>query len=174
MGELVMERTKTFDIASSLTWKEISVKKSHCKIHIKQPKSNDVKGENVTLFPFPMRKICPIHALKKLKQAQKKQNMWSLNLPVFRLSSGKNLTKQKINAFLRTCFKKSKRKFTNKSFRCGIPSSLGNFPDIANDQHIKGWGRWKSGSFLRYEHFGIRQKKWVSDKIFYCLLADKN
>ena len=171
MGELITEKSKTFDKTSNLTWNDIHIKKEYCKIHIKQPKSNKEGGEFVYLFPFPLKKLCPIHALKKMKQAQIKEKIWDKTLPVFRFKSGKNLTKTNVNCFLSKCFSHSKKKFTNKSFRCGIPSSLGNFPDIANDQHIKGWGRWKSNTFLRYEHFGIRQKKYISDIITRCLMA---
>ena len=170
MGELLAEKSKTFDVQSNLTWNDITFKKGSVKIHIKKPKSNNKNGENVYIFPFPVKKCCPVHYLDKMKKHQMKHNVYGKNLPVFRFSSGKNVTKNDINKILETLLKS--KNYSCKSFRCGIPSSIGKFPDIANDQHIKAWGRWKSNTFLRYEHGGIPQMKWVFDKIVRCLLKE--
>jgi len=170
MGELLTEKSKTFDLQSDLTWNDITFKKSSVKIHIKKPKSNNKNGENVYMFPFPIKKYCPIHYIKKLRKKQMENQLYDKNLPVFRFYSGKNVTKNDINEILKKLLKSNS--YSCKSFRCGIPSSIGKFPDIANDQHIKAWGRWKSNTFLRYEHGGIPQMKWVFDKITRCLLKE--
>ena len=172
LGELVAEKSENFDKTTTLLWKDISKSKKCWKIHLKKPKSN-FEFETVYLFPFPEKKLCPISHLKKLKKKQQKTGSYGEKNPVFRLNSGKNITKTFLNAILSDAFQKEKRKISCKSFRCGIPSSLGNLPEIANDQHIKGWGRWNSSSFLRYEHFGMNQKKWIFQKIVLSLLTKK-
>jgi len=172
LGELVAEKSEYFDKTTTLLWGDISKTKECWKIHIKKPKSN-LKFETVYLFPFPVKELCPIRYLKKLKKKQKKEKTWAWDKPVFRLSSGKNITKTFLNNLLSDVFQNEKRKISCKSFRCGIPSSLGNLPEIANDQHIKGWGRWNSPSFLRYEHFGLNQKKYIFQKIVMSLLKNK-
>ena len=172
VGELVSAKSKQYDKTSTLLWEDISKGKECWKIHLKNPKSNQ-NFETVYLFPFPIKKLCPIRALKKLEKKQKRRGAWAVNKPVFRLNSGKNITKRFLNSVLSDVFKNAKHKISCKSFRCGIPSSLGNLPEIANDQHIKGWGRWNSNSFLRYEHFGIHQKKWIYQKIVCSLMTKK-
>ena len=92
-------------------------------------------------------------------------------MPVFRLSNGKNLTKSKLNSVLKITF--PSKKISCKSFRSGIPSIMANFPDIMNDKHVMGWGRWKSSSFLRYQKFDLKQKKWVFKKLAKILLKGK-
>jgi hypothetical protein len=73
MGELLAEKSKTFDVQSNLTWNDITFKKGSVKIHIKKPKSNKKNGENVYIFPFPIKKYCPIHYMKKMKK-----NKWKI------------------------------------------------------------------------------------------------
>jgi hypothetical protein len=172
MGELLAQEPKSFDKTSTLLWENVEKHKTHNVIQLKSPKSGKI-GETVVIFPFPVKIFCPINALKKLESNQRKQLSWRTNMPVFRLKNGLNITKKFINNILKNCFTNRKHKISCKSFRCGIPSSLGNAPDIANDQHIKGWGRWNSNAFLRYEHFGFRQKKWIYDKIVMALLRKK-
>jgi len=170
MGELLSSKCKSFDKTSTLLWENIEKHKKHWKIHIKNPKSKN-ENETVFLFKFPIKKLCPLRALKKLEKSQKKSHTFRENLPVFRQNSGQNITKTFVNSILSEIFQNNKYTVSCKSFRCGIPTSLGNCPDIANDQHIKAWGRWNSKSFLRYEHFDLYQKEWIFQKIILSLLG---
>jgi hypothetical protein len=97
MGELLAEKSKTFDVQSNLTWNDVTFKKGSVKIHIKKPKSNKKNGENVYIFPFPIKKYCPIHYMKKMRKKQMENHVFEKNLPVFRFDSGKNVTKNDIN-----------------------------------------------------------------------------
>ena len=170
MGVLLSAKCKNFDKSSTLLWENVEKHKKYWKIHIKSPKSKN-ENETVFLFRFPIKKLCPLRALKKLENSQKKSHTFRENLPVFRQNSGQNITKNFINSILSEIFKSNKYTVSCKSFRCGIPTSLGNCPDIANDQHIKAWGRWNSKSFLRYEHFDLYQKEWIFKKIIFSLLG---
>ena len=93
--------------------------------------------------------MCPISALLKLKKQAKKMGSYQIQ-----------------NHFL----KYTKNKFSGHSFRAGVPSSLADFPNIANDWHVMGWGRWRSKIFLKYQNRTKKQSKWVFDKIENCLL----
>jgi hypothetical protein len=171
MGELVAGKSDSFDKTSTLLWKDVQKHKNHLVINLKNAKSGQY-AEAVYLFPFPIKSLCPVHALLKLERNQKKNRSWEEKMPVFRLKNGSNITKQFLNSLLKKILSTEKHNISCKSFRCGIPSSLGNSPEIANDQHIKGWGRWNSKSFLRYEHYGLYQKKWVYDKVVMSLLKN--
>jgi len=121
-------------------------------------------NETVFLFKFPIKNFCPLRALKKLEKNQKKSHTFQENLLVFRQNSGQNITKNFVNSILSGIFQSNKYTVSCKSFRCGIPTSLGNCSDIANDQHIKAWGRWNSNLILRYEHFDLYLKEWILKK----------
>jgi hypothetical protein len=51
------------------------------------------------------------------------------------------------------------------SFRGGIPSALASFPEIANDNHVMGWGRWSSPGYLLYTRLKLSQKLKIYEKI---------
>jgi hypothetical protein len=51
------------------------------------------------------------------------------------------------------------------SFRGGIPSALASFPEIANDNHVMGWGRWSSSAYLLYTRLKLSQKLKIYEKI---------
>ena len=170
-GELLAKGSLNFDKFSDLTWKDISKGKKHWSYHLKSPKIFNPKGEKVTLFPFPTKNLCPINAVSKLKKALKAEGIWDKNLPVFRLANGSNLTIKKLNTVLHVTFPNGK--ISCKSFRSAIPSILANYPDLMNDRHVMGWGRWKSSSFLRYQQFDLKQKKWVFKKLAKILTVTK-
>ena len=88
--------------------------------------------------------------------------------PVFTLNGNSNLTQKTVNKFLKKSFPKNK--FSGHSFSAGVPSSLADFPNIANDWHVMGWGRWRSSIFLKYQKRTKKQSKWVFKKIEKCLL----
>ena len=104
----------------------------------------------------------------KLKKQAKKNGFFSNSKSVFAISKKLNLTQKVVNTFLKKEFPKNK--FSGHSFRAGVPSSLADFPNIANDWHVMGWGRWRSKIFLKYQNRTKKQSKWVFDKIENCLL----
>jgi hypothetical protein len=95
-------------------------------------------------------------------------DIFDKNCPVFAIGENINLIHKKLNKFLKKAFPKNK--FSGHSFRAGVPSSLADFPNIANDWHVMGWGRWRSSIFLNYQKRTKKQSKWVFKKIEKCLL----
>jgi hypothetical protein len=82
---------------------------------------------------------------------------------LFRWKSGKCVTIKKVNKVLAHIFPpKEGVKITGHCFRSGLISSAGNLPDVVNDTHLKGWGRWRTDTFLRYEFFDMEQKKYIA------------
>jgi hypothetical protein len=49
-------------------------------------------------------------------------------------------------------------------FRNAIPSIIADFPNIFNDAHTMGWGRWKSKTFISYQKSKTNQKNGSSQK----------
>jgi integrase len=160
MGEILAPKTNSFDENSTLLWRDITFKKSKLKIKIKMSKASN-EPEYIYLFRIPHKKLCPVRALGKLKKLQILENIFDYDQPIFRFSTGQNLTKSFLNKWL-------SKNFTNiasHSFRNAIPTLLAKHPDITNDQHIQAWGRWKSNAFLTYQRSSSSQKKWIFHKI---------
>ena len=87
--------------------------------------------------------------------------------------SGACLKKSNFAKSLKFLTKSEKLKNINlRSFRSGIPSLLERNPDLANDSHIKIWGRWKSKSYQTYMKGGNIGKKWIYQKIVAALLNE--
>jgi len=55
------------------------------------------------------------------------------------------------------------------SFRAGIPASLANNPDIANNEMVMGWGRWKSSAYNCCTRLKLNQKRNTFSKITFVL-----
>ena len=106
--------------------------------------------------------------MKKLKKLQLSNELFSKDFPVFRLEPHTFLTQKDINSFLKSSFKNLY--IRGHSFRAGIPTSIANFPDIANDNHIMGWGRWRSKIFSTYQKAKKNKKRWIFRKIEKALL----
>ena len=87
--------------------------------------------------------------MKKLKKSQLKEKLFDFNYPVFRSKTSTFLTQKDINTFLKENFKNFY--IRGHSFRAGIPTSIANFPDLSNDNHVMGWGRWHSKNFSTYQ-----------------------
>jgi hypothetical protein len=105
---------------------------------------------------------------------QEQQGLYDPDKPFFRFLSGRNITVKKINKMLAKIFPPTTQlKISGHSFRSGLISSAANFPDIVNDPHVKGWGRWKSNSFLRYELLDCEQKRWIFNKLTQKLKGSK-
>jgi hypothetical protein len=155
LGELFAKERGKFDQFSDLVWSDITKIDSEkgVVIHVKSAKIPGPPGNRAELFPVTESFFCPIKALKKLKYLQKRSCIWGENLPVFRRSSGKNLTK---STFLRVVNKALSKVGGNitilagKSFRSGILSALKTLPQDFQESHLKALGRWKENSYRFY------------------------
>jgi hypothetical protein len=167
MGEILSNSKTTFDNTSTLLWEDLQIHHNKLKFKIKNSKTS-FDPESIYLFSVPNKKLCPILAIKKLKFWQVQSNIYQKNLPVFRLQDGSNLTKSFLNKWLA-------KYFTNiscHSFRNAIPTLLADHPEIASDDCVKNWGRWKTDSFESYQKSKSSKKKWLFDKIIgllFCL-----
>ena len=173
MSELLGELAYKFGNNSAFCWKDVVwISEQQVQITVRIPKTNR-GSEKIDLFAFPKKSLCPVRALKNLEIAQKKSGLWAENLPVFRSSSGACLKKSNFAKSLKFLTKSEKLKNINlRSFRSGIPSLLERNPDLANDSHIKIWGRWKSKSYQTYMKGGNIGKKWIYQKIVAALLNE--
>jgi len=168
MGELLPKSETTVDKKFDLLWGDIKLRKKHAAITLKSQKNRILNKQIIHIFKFRDKVTCPIAALHKLKKQAKKNGIFSKLKPVFAVDRLCNLTQRKVNNFLKKSFPNNK--FSGHSFRAGVPSSLADFPNIANDWHVMGWGRWRSNIFLKYQNRTKEQSKWVFKKIEKCLL----
>lgn len=173
-GELLAKKQWVFDKESDLLWQDISKRDGDCiSIHIKIPKILKKGGDHVQIFKFSKIGLCPIRALKSLQKTQMATGMYGEALPVFRLSSGKNLTVAKLTHILAGLVQHSQfsnQKISAKSLRAGIPSEMESDPAQADDGLIKNWGRWRSTAYQRYMKNDTPQKRWIFEKISNILL----
>jgi hypothetical protein len=160
MGELLADKKTLFGLDSTLLWSDVKLKKSKLKITLKTSKTSN-QPENLYLFPIPTKKFRPVKALMDLKALQLRSNIFNNSLPVFRLDNNINLTK----SFLNKWFKKNKLNISANSFRNAIPTLLAKHPDLATDEHVKTWGRWRSNTFTTYQRADAKQRKWLFQKI---------
>ena len=113
-------------------------------------------GINVELFELgPETRWCPVRALEKFKA----DCVLEINkdLPVFRLASGKNLTPDMLNTYIKSVALTlgdypSDTSVTSHSFRAGIVSLMGAMGEP--EDLIKAIGRWTSDSWMLYAKSG--------------------
>jgi hypothetical protein len=164
MGELLSKNISSWDPDITLLWSDILDRGDSLLVHIKSPKSRTKGGEYVDIFPFPGHNCCPVNVFKTLKS--KTEGIRKENEPIFKFRNGNLLTKEVFNNTLGELLnKKLNAKFSGHSFRAGIPSTLARFPELSNDSHIMGWGRWTSNAYLSYTRLKTDQKRKIFSKI---------
>ena len=175
-GELMAKLESGYDKYTDFTWRNLANLEGGGKtIHVPIPKNGQPGGEWVPIFEFPVKKFCPVVALKKLKKFQVREGVYSHKLPVFRFGSGKNLTKKVLNKVLGELLEHTRfggKRITSRSFRSGIPTDLERHPWLARDKHVKDWGRWHSSAYKHYMKDGAAQKRWIfAEKICKAILT---
>ena len=97
------------------------------------------------------------------------KGMLDTNLPVFRFPSGDNLTPAKLNKVLQSLlgdiFVTGSDTISCHSLRAGIPSALARHPELANNEDVQGWGRWKSDAYQKYTRMPHRKRRALFDTI---------
>ena len=169
LGEILTKNKKVFDPNVDLLWKDIKIHRKSVSINIKSQKISSGYSNKIYLFNFKDKKFCPVQNIRSLKHAQCKAKLFNPNWPVFRSKKTVFVTQKDVNCFLKTTFPHTK--ISGHSFRAGIPTSIANFPDLTNDNHAMGWGRWRSKAFASYQKSKKKQKKWVFRKIEKALLS---
>lgn len=170
LGELLPSHDWKHDPTSTLLWSDVNFTDgSSILIHLKLPKSAVHQGEFLDVFPFLGYNCCPVLALRSLWSKQRLAGVAALDMPVFRFSSGKNLTPIHFNSLLVELLPDLCTPGVNTischSFRAGIPTTLSLFPDIASTDDIKHWGRWNSDCYNRYTRLRHDQKEKIFGKI---------
>jgi hypothetical protein len=170
LGELLASAAHSHDPTADLTWRDIEfTSPDSILVRLKCAKSGEVQGEYLDVFPFLGYECCPVASLYCLRELQKEAGILDPTLPVFRFDSGKNLTTSQFNGILSNLLADlclpGEDSISCHSFRSGIPSTLALFPDLANCEDIKGWGRWHSECFNRYTRLRHDQKKAIFEKI---------
>ena len=165
IGELLAAKEEGFDYVTTLLWKNVKIRGDNCLIHIESPKSNSKEGDFVDLFTIPGKDCCPVTSLKNLKNVS---NVTS-DSPVFCFKNSKPLTPPVFNQTLRSLLEPfigiSSLQYSSHSLRAAIPSALAKTPYLANDQDIKGWGRWDSPCYRRYTRLELDRKRHIYGKI---------
>jgi hypothetical protein len=149
MGELLSSEEQFFDPTTTLLWDQVLFRRDGgILLHIRVPKIPSREGDFLDLFPFEDKSCCPVLALKKLFLMQNEKGMLKLNLPVFRLPSGKNLTPKNLNVVLEVLlgniFRKGTDSITCHSMRSAIPTALHETSHSMAHSDTREWGRWKS------------------------------
>jgi hypothetical protein len=169
-GEILSSHRDQFNPNETLLWEDIKLMHSSAIITVKIPKTKNLKGEYVDIFEIPDERFCPIKALKVLKDCA---NNFNPKLPVFMFDNGCFLTKDVLNTTLHTLLYpvlgSSAFEYSGHSFRAALPSAMAGCPDLADDEQVKLWGRWTSGSFKSYTRLKTSQKKFLFEKILMAL-----
>jgi hypothetical protein len=170
LGELLSSSDQSHDPTSDLTWADVKfTSETSVLLRLKNSKTGDIQGDFLDIFPFQGFNCCPVASLRMLHAMQAQQELNLPHLPVFRFSSGKNLTPSQLNSVLAQLLQDICSPGTNTitchSFRAGIPTALSLHPEIASSDDIKGWGRWNSECYNRYTRLRHDQKRAIFDKI---------
>jgi hypothetical protein len=175
MGEL-LEGKHGFDRIRALSWDRIIQEDAgHILVYLALPKTAKRKnGEIVDIFDFPQKGLCPINNLLRLAKMNKERRPFKLSNSVFALSTGKVLTMRRMNQILKNtlnkCFPVIGR-FSCHSFRSGLPSIMGAFPQYFTEQMIREKGRWLSDSCRAYTKIHAIGYRDVHSKLVSILLA---
>ena len=166
-GEMLGTGEWKYNPYETLLWSDVKIFENSALLHIKVTKNCSKEGEFVDIFPFPGHGCCPLAALVNLKKSRE-GGEWAQR-PVFAFKSGKLLTQSTFNEVVRSLLRRRIGPTANQlachSFRGGIPSALASFPEIANDNHVMGWGRWSSSAYLLYTRLKLNQKLKIYSKI---------
>jgi hypothetical protein len=170
MGELLAPHEVGIDPTATLTWSCVQFREDDSVlIHIRLPKISTQEGDFVDLFPFPDPPYCPVAALKRMYWQQKEAGHGGLGQAVFTFTTGKQLTREGLNAALKTLlspiFNFEEGSISCHSFRAALPSALAARPSEVSAEDIKNWGRWKSDAYQGYTRLKHQQKQELYQKI---------
>ena len=101
LGKLLASSPTSHDPSADLLWRDVIFHSpSAILLGLKSPKSADPRGEFLDLFLFPGHNCCPVKTLRSLWNKHVAAGLASLDAPVFRFLSGKNLTPSHLNSIL--------------------------------------------------------------------------
>jgi hypothetical protein len=170
MGELLAPHEVGLDPTATLTWGCVQYRDDgSVLLHIRLPKMMTPEGDFVDLFPFPESSLCPVAALTRMYWQQKEAGLGGLESAVFTYATGKQLTREGLNAALKTLleplFDFTEGSISCHSFRAALPSALAARPQQVSAEDIKNWGRWSSDAYQTYTRLKHQQKRELYSKI---------
>jgi hypothetical protein len=175
LGEILPKHVETFDKTTDLLWENVMLSKNKVVFTLKFPKVRNDLSRTVVLYKISDQRYCPVKAMTLLKENLQEKGLWDLKKPVFVRNSGKALTKTSFLEGLNRLLRASKgggEFLTGKSFRSGIPTELGEFPEELSAGKLKVMGRWKGPSFLRYIRNPEPQNRWIYKEVSEFLLKN--
>jgi hypothetical protein len=175
ISELLSEETTVFDRDKTLCWKDVVFSDDGVTLRLRSPKVEHAGGDLICLFPFPVPGLCPVAALRRLREKAKAAGLFDREEPVFRLEGGACWKRAAFNSTLRSVVERTgvsgeDSKVTGHSFRGGIPSLLALQASPAAEAALKEWGRWRSQAYESYTQFHIATRKNIFGRITKLLL----
>jgi len=175
ISEIISEESMAFDLDRTLCWKDVHFGENNVTLHLRSPKVEHTGGDLICFFPFPVPGLCPVSALRRLKERATAAGVYESRQPVFRLENGTCWSRAAFNNTLRSVVNRTgvageESKVTGHSFRGGIPSLLATEASPAAEAALKEWGRWRSQAFVSYTQFHVETRRKIFDRISKLLL----
>jgi hypothetical protein len=174
-GELLPNNKHSFCPDDTLLWSDIkSLDENSFLIHVKTPKSKAKEGEFVDIFEFAGHGVCPVAALKRLRDM-----LGGVKCkPVFMFPEGHCLTLSCMNTLIKLLLYPVIGEYANylscHSFRGAIPSALGKMLGKEGGEETKDWGKWSSSAYLLYSRLKLDRKKAIFEKVILALGLQAN
>lgn len=169
MGEILATQDNMQNNKLGLKWKHVQFRpKNEIVIYTPYTKTTGLKGAFLYIFPLEKDPCCPVRALNNLKRLCTTNNLYNSEAPVFRFSSGRLLTLNKLNEILEQQlpdFFDEKIKISCHSFRAALATSIASHQNNDCETFIKEWGGWKSDCYRLYTKGELDAKRSLFNKI---------
>jgi hypothetical protein len=167
LGELLTGKSKFFDRYSDLLGGDVSLEdKRAVRVRVKSPKVVGRGEEVVWVGKVADKTLCPVRAVGRLLGELRKRGLSKDDRPVFRLASGRSLTKGRflraLNSILRP---EGEAGVTGKSFRSGLPTDLLNIAGKGEDDTTRFLGRWAGRSYQSYQRLKREVQLKTRDRV---------
>ena len=170
-GEILAQREKSFDPATTLLNKDISLKTIMVKeekiqilqVKLKLEKTNKTGRANIVDVYAANNSTCPVAAWKKLTNTAHSDP----NLPAYMADPSTAFTCKRLSKYLADFNKKyfnfPGRSLSTHCFRAGMASTLAKIG--YSDEEIKKTGRWSSKAFQEYIRLPRTQRVTMAREI---------
>ena len=176
VGEIIGSAPMKYDVDQILCWNDVTFTADGIQLNLRSPKVQHPGGDIIFLFPFPTEGLCPVKAMKRLRERARVAGLLEGEKPVFRLSNGSCWSRADFNKTLESVVgklgQKGEGEVTGHSFRGGIASVLATEATPEAETALKEWGRWRSNAFKSYTQFHIRTRKEIFNKVTKLLLCN--
>jgi hypothetical protein len=167
VGEILPSSKKGFDPRSVLLWKDLKFPADGTmRVKVKSPKVTTPGGDEIVLFSYPRKGMCPIEAIKSLQSEAERLGLREEGMPIFREETGENWIRAHYQKDLESLMKrvgvlKEGEQVTGHSFRSGIASLLASSPSTQHVEALKEWGRWRSSAYQSYTRHHVSSRRRI-------------